>query len=510
MARRGSKYARKHFVEAKEEKDIEREIAQKPYLEVIYDDVNFVEVFHRLPLEDALKAYEMLIALSKEKNPNKDSRADAANKLNLINKSMGLCTVEREGAHLPKDETLIIRMDLYGRIDVIDPRFKKDKLSTYYLTLINKPLQKRPKAVEYDFASSPSWKLYTRFQSFRQIERKLRAYFVKYKIDPQILKLMTPRDFSDLIVQTFQTDDNKRKVSFVDKDSVKDEFVKEVATKYGQEMASIWRKKGYDERYIRSQLNAMRRFGSTNTNKLIVTEIYFTDRVLADLKAEGLLYDGFEKGNKIPQHFVDYLIDTKRGDLIVARDEKGRKIYGSQFTSYEVHHLHAVSEGGDLTNVAHINYRNNLCLLPSDIHAIIMHGNDEINGTYSRRTEFIGHGVFFMGGLNKEEQLRREININRSKRMKKDDKYNVTYEDCMRELAANQKAYDEKHRTIRFNIQEEIIEVNRFYQNKKFGYKKSFEQKKRKIQKIVAADNNKEMRAKIDMLMKGKFNGRTG
>ena len=70
MARRGSKYARKHFVETKEEKNIEREIAQKPHLEVIYDDVTFVETFHRLKLQDALNAYAMLIELSKEKNKN--------------------------------------------------------------------------------------------------------------------------------------------------------------------------------------------------------------------------------------------------------------------------------------------------------------------------------------------------------------------------------------------------------------------------------------------------------
>ncbi|MBQ7659784.1 MAG: hypothetical protein IJS26_03465 [Alphaproteobacteria bacterium] len=513
MARRGSKYARKHFVETKEEKNIEREIAQKPHLEVIYDDVTFVETFHRLKLQDALNAYAMLIELSKEKNKNKESRSDARYKLEKINKSMGLYVVERDGEHLPKEEKLIVRMDVYGRIDRIEPRFREQKLSPYYRELMQKPLGKHPKMEDYDFENSPSWKLYARFQGFRKIEKELKTYLRRHKIDPQILKLMTPRDFSDLIVQTFQKDETERRVSFVSNCSVKDQFVKDIAAMHSGQIAEIWRKKGYDERYIRSQLNAMRRFGSTNSNKLIITEIYFTDRVLADLKAENLLYEGFEKGKKIPQHFVDYLIDEGLGDLIAARDEHGKKLLGSQFASYEVHHKYAVSEGGYLTNIAYANYRNNLCLVSADIHAKILHGNDQISDgkldTYSRRTEFIDDDVCFMGGLEKSDQISHDFNKNKAKRMKKDDVHNVMYEDCMRELALNQRLYDECHRKLRFNVDEDVAEVNKFYQNRKrFAKKVKADRRLRKITNIASANEKKVMRAKLNMLMKSKTDGK--
>ena len=83
----------------------------------------------------------------------------------------------------------------------------------------------------------------------------------------------------------------------------------------------------------------------------------------------------------------------EKGELIVARDENGKKIYGSQFPSFEVHHKRAVSTSGDLTNTASINYRDNLCLVLSDIHTHVLHGFDFISDSkrdsYSRRTEFI-------------------------------------------------------------------------------------------------------------------------
>ena len=512
MAEKGSKFARKQkrlnqsgAQKAKPSKEISAlsavsdiNVEESAVLSVVYDDVSFVSTFHNLSYENQIATYQVLVQLSRPTNQDDESRNDAMFKLERIAKSIGLEFTEKQDCFLSKDERHIIRMDFYGSIDRLKESEQKRKLSKPYLELMAAPLKKHHKTAEYDFTSAPMWPLFARFKSFRKIEKRLKQYLVGHKIDPRILSLMDVRDFSDLIAKTFQKSmkqvkqekiksflksernlrsylvDNhinpdvfaelnakiqkdltvlpedtnifEMKVHFEEPISVRKQFVHAIVDRYEEEIKESLLTKGYDKRYVLSMLNAMKKYGATKTEKLVITETHFTDRIIKDLKKFKI--NCFKKGEPIPQAFVDYLIEGGQGDLIAARDEEGRKILAADFPSFEVHHKHAVSGSGDLSNIASINYPDNLCLVFEKIHAHVLHGMDIIlsdkrRDSYSRRTEFINDDIILMAGLNKEDQHSYSF-VNRSaykKRQKQDSTKYALYAECYAELLKNQSAY---------------------------------------------------------------------
>ena len=136
----------------------------------------------------------------------------------------------------------------------------------------------------HDFDQAPSWQIFRQFASFRKLEPEIRSYLRKEQINPDILSLMGVRDFSDLIFRAFKKDDKQTKVFFSENGTPRNNYVKALAHKFGNRIADILRAESLDERYIRSLLNAMKMFGKTDAEKLIIMEINFTPRVLSDLK----------------------------------------------------------------------------------------------------------------------------------------------------------------------------------------------------------------------------------
>ena len=461
--------------EQNQESLIQSQIETEPFLSVIYQKRGFIEKFHTLDYANQLKAYQTLVKLTSPTNPNDHTRREAFYKLERIMHSIGLELTERQDCFLSKDERLIIRMDFYGSIDRIQAGERKRKLSKAYLDLISHPLQKRPKMADYDFSTSPVWPLFARFKSFRKIENDLKKYLVKHKIDPKILSLMNVRDFSDLVVQAFQTNPSEMKIKFEKPVSVRKKFVMEVAGKYESEISQILISKGYDQRYVASMIRAMQRFGATKTEKLIITETHFTERALKELKKHKIDCKSYKKGDKIPQSLIDDLIDKNQGDLIAAYDEDGKRLYGSQFPSFEVHHKRAVSSSGDLSNIASINYEDNLCLVLTDIHSFVLHGMDVIEegkrDAYSRRTEFVDDDVIFMAGFEKKDKLFHNYthSLSYKKHEKEDSKIYVSYEECLEKLSENQEKYISQYHTQEivkkdFDVDEVINRINQNYE----------------------------------------------
>ena len=512
MAEKGSKFARKQkrlnptgTQRSKSSKEISVLAAvsdinaeESAVLSVVYDDVSFVSTFHSLSYENQIAAYQVLVQLSRPSNHDNESRNDALFKLERIAQSIGLEFTEKQDCFLSKDERHIIRMDFYGAIDRLKESEQKRKLSKPYMELMSTPLKKRHRTEDYDFASAPMWPLFARFNSFRKIEKKLKQYLVKKRIDPKILSLMDVRDFSDLISKTFQKslkqvkleklksflksemhlrsylvdhhinpdvfaglslkihkdlatlpdDENvfEMKAHFEEPISVRKNFVRAIVDRYGEEIKENMLAKGYDKRYVLSVLSAMKKYGATKTEKLVITETHFTDRIIKDLKKFKI--NCFKKGEPIPQVLVDYLIEGGQGDLIAARNEEGQKILAADFPSFEVHHKHAVSGSGDLSNIASINYPDNLCLVFEKIHTHVLHGMDIIvsekqRDSYSRRTEFINDDVIIMAGLNKEDQLSYSFTDSNGykKRQKQDSANYASYAECYAELLKNQSTY---------------------------------------------------------------------
>ena len=464
-------------IEVKYDDAVADAIAQNPFLSVIYQKKGFIEKFHAFDYENQIKAYQTLVKLASDSNENKQSRNDAFYKLERIMESIGLYMVEQQNCYLSKDERLIIRMDFYGSIDRIQAGERKRKLSVPYLELMNKPCRKRPKMRDYDFKSSPVWPLFARFKSFRKIENNLKRYLVKNKISPEILSIMNVRDFSDLIVHAFQTDDSQMKIEFQKPTTVRKKFVMDLAANHGDEIEKILASKGYDKRYIASMLNAMKCFGATKTEKLVITETHFTQRALNELKKHGIECKGYKKDDPISQELINRLIAEGHGIWIAAYDENGQRLKSCDFPSFEVHHKHAVSTSGDLFNTAAINYKDNLCLVLTDIHTHVLHGMDIIvddkRDAYSRRTEFFDEDVAFMAGFEPNDKIYISYanTSSRRKKDKEDSLIHVLYDECMAKLYENQNAYEMRHKTPKqskksFDVDAVVKMVNQTYEKK--------------------------------------------
>lgn len=557
MAPRGSKYARKQqrLTESKVEKQIDFEA--NPFLSVVYDDVSFVSTFHNLDYDNQIKAYQTLTKLASPSNTVNESREDALYKLRRIMNSIGLELVERQDCFLSKDERLIIRMDFYGTIDRIQAGERKRKLSKPYLDLISSPLSKRPKMTDYDFAQAPIWPLFARFKSFRKIEKDLKRYLVKNKIDPKILSLMNVRDFSDLVVRAFEKSPKEikiedlkslyqssekmkkyfannnidpesltafheaavqkikdrptekcgpgMKIAFEKPFSVRKQFVMSFVAQHESQIADILIKKGYDERYVRSMINAMKKFGATKTEKLVITEIYFTDQILKDFKKAKIDCKDFKKGEPIPQPLIDYLIEAGGGELIAARTANGSKLHASQFPAFEVHHKHAVSSSGNLSNIASINYNDNLCLVFTELHNLVLHGMDIIEenkrDAYSRRTEFIDEDIAFFAGFEKDQQISYPYfdKSSRKKHDKEDSRNYAVYADCLTNLYANQKLYEDNTKfdfaPKTFDVDAVVALINKTYSNRKkrktAQHRKSVDTKRRLFLKEISKTSSR-------------------
>ncbi len=446
MARKGSKYARKHRVETPQVK--KHAFEDNAFYEVIYDDDVYIDIFNSLPLTEQLKAYQVLKKLA-ESSTNKVTRAEkqlilnSRSKLEHINESAGLKQEELLRYPLTTDEHHIIRMDCYGSVD----RRPTHQLSSFYVDTLKHPLEKKIAAKYYDMANAPMWKVFRQFENFRKIEPQLKEYLSKNKVNPEILKVMGVKDFSDLIYKTFKKGD-EIKVCFVEKDSDRNTFVKDLAKTNGDAIFDILDSQGYDHRYIYSLLNAMRSYGTTDVSHIIITETHFTEKALADLKKAEIPIDDYQVGDKIPQDLMDYLFRHDQGMLIVARDENLNRLKNSDFPSFEVHHKIAVSESGKLPCLPYVNYKNNFLLVESNIHQIVLHGFDKLiikegKEAYQCRMEFVDEHLSFMAGFTSDKQL--SVNwlndIGYAKREKEDKKHIVSYEDCLNELKENRLNY---------------------------------------------------------------------
>jgi len=446
VAQKGSKYARKHLVEEKpgqKNKDI-LPLDHEAFLNVIYEDYDYLKVFNALNADQQLKAWKTLKKLS-ESNDRKMRylAAQSAQKLEAVNAQAGLVKKEMLSYPLSADEHHLIRMDCYGCVD----RRPVHQLSDLYRQMIKTPMTEKLPLNYYKLDNAPSWQLFRQFQNFRLIEDELIMYLSNHRIDPEILKIMGVRDFSDLIFKTFQKNNDDIKVKFVEGDSYRNEFVKDMALIHGDQIAKIMLNNGIDERYVYSLLNAMKCYGNCEAGKIVITERYFTERTLRDLKKAGVVGD-FVQGEEIPQHLIDYLIAQDQGYLLAARKEDGSLLNSADFPSFEVHHKVAVSESGRMPNLAVVNYPNNFLLVSRNLHTFVLHASDKLSiakgkESYRCRMEFQDPKIAFMFSLNPQDQISYNWSneFKYQKRALDDSRSLVSYDSVQAALSENIKKF---------------------------------------------------------------------
>lgn len=471
MAEKGSKYARKkaRIAAQQAEKQIEP-ASHEPFLDVIYNDTDYLDIFHKLSLPDQIKAYRTLKRLMEGLNKADLSEADkslgqmAERKLEKINAVAGLKLEEKRHYALSPEELHLIRMDCYGAVD----KRPSHQLSDFYKGILRRPLSKKAAIKDYNLDNAPAWKVFRQFGSFRKIEPDICRYMAKTRINPEILTVMGIKDFSDLIFNTFCTDKNQIKVSFSKVDPPRNAFVKAMANKYGSRMAEILRAENIDERYIRSLISAMKNYGAADASRIIITETNFTPRVLTDLAKAKIPCDDYHIGDKIPQPLINALMHEDKGILLAARDENGNLLQSENFPSFEVHHKTAVMESGRLAYIAMVNYRNNFVLTSSGLHRHVLHGFDILTSSgakeaYHRRLEFTNPNITFMFGFTSDKQI--ECNWNHGRayahKSEEDIKNIVSYDKVMAELIENRRAYLNDSPVESFDLDDVVKSIKR-------------------------------------------------
>lgn len=391
MRQKGSKYARKHRVEIPEPANealfphdsIRQKISDNDRVvwDILCEPDHFEKRFSKLTYPQQILMVVTLhdiISLQEKKKQSGYAREFAAmaeQHLQSIHKLTGSSLDEGIYEPLSNDEKRIIRMDCYGKIDWR----KSYQLSALYKYFKKSENFKQSKLSDYDLNNSPSWRVFRQFQSFRSISLKIKQFLYKSKINPDALKVMTVSDFCDVIYNAYKKHDGDRSAAFIlPENSIRIRLIRSFIQKCGNEFRMQLLQHGNDPRCVDSLCNALQRFGHCDTGSLLVTETYYTPRILKDLKRAGYDVAKIHIGDEIPQPFINELIDANKADLILARDESGKLLDKSRLPKLELHHKHAVQFSVSNGYLARANYPHNLVLVDSVMHAKYYHLFDRI------------------------------------------------------------------------------------------------------------------------------------
>ncbi len=384
MARKGSKYAKKHLIFA-EELEAKQTTGtsnissdDQKILEILNEPYLFRTHFPKLNYEQQISMIVTLYAIDQEHKRGRIQNQEIADTaralLAKVHKLMDTTVDVDVYQPISKDEKRLVRMDCYGKID----KRASHELSTMYSYFRRSENLKPFKRKEYDMASSPSWKVFRQFESFRSIEDKVLDYLVDSKINPDALKVMTVTDYCDVIYKAFATQD-EGSASFIEyENSVRARFMKEFMDNKGEEFANRLLAKGRDPRAVASLCNALRH-GHSDVDTLAITETHYTKRILTDLARAKYDVSGINEGDRIDPEFINELFAVGQENLVLAREMNGDLLSKRGLPNLQVHHQGAVQFAAHNGYLARTNYPNNLVLVESLMHARYYHLFDEVS-----------------------------------------------------------------------------------------------------------------------------------
>ena len=446
MKPKGSKYARKHYIEHEQEKVVSYPLEFADFFENYY---NFEKRFLKLSYDEQINLIACLydFASTGDKNYGELSSFYLGKIHELTDSDY------EEGIYEPVavDEKRLIRMDCHGSIS----RRRPDQLSELYKYFKNQPKKKKFLLREYNIENSPAWKVMAQFESFRKIAPKIKRSLYKSQINPDALNVMNINDYCDVIYNTFSK--GGEKAHFIEtKDSIKHHYVRQFMKECGDTFYRMLIERGIDKRAVKSLCNRMYRFGSCDLESLVVTETHYTARILKDLKKNGFNVRGIEAGMPIADDFVNYLIDADREDLLLARNPDGSPVDKYVLPRLELHHNKAV-QFADSEYLASANYPDKLVLLESKIHRQYYHLFDSIikqnemqnyfsrlniSSRYTRMRLGFAHDDALFGDFENTTAFR--------KRAEEDKKHRVNYFEMQDQYLANVLSVIDKYK-LNFN-----------------------------------------------------------
>lgn len=496
-----NKYARKH--KAQQEKLIKSN-RESPLFEAIFEDsLDFINKFRKQDTDTQVAIVKILHSIVRKdesvptSGKEKYYAEEARYFLNKIHR-MAKCSYDRDIFYpLARDEKRLIRMECSGTIN----RRKDDELSFLFKYFRKKAKAGKFSLSSYRLQSSPSWKVFHQFESFRSIEGTVKRQLQKSGIHPDALSVMTISDFCEVIFQAHKQSSTDLTANFLPKgECVKNKQNKEIMKYAGAEFERILlnRKvdgKKIDSRVVKSYCDMMRRYGTDDINSLIVTERKYTKRVLEDLaEKENIDISDIKPGTPIPQEFIDYMVDNDKARLLQARDENGKPITARGLPNLQDHHNRAVMLARRGDTIAAVNYPNNHISVDCRIHQQYLHLFDKVlrSGDVEQiatRLNVEDTNMRVMLGFDAEKDAI-YCDLEQSKEFKqrqsKDLKCKVNYFEMMQKRMQNEGKIIKKHN----------INCPRSYIRE--GY--------RNLEEIKTADDyNKEAMKQVEKLLKANY-----
>lgn len=300
------------------------------------------------------------------------------------------------------DEKKLVRMECYGTIDAR----REHELSSCYRFFSNpKQRLKRFKRTDYHLETSPMWRVFNQFESFRSIAPKVKNYLYMHKIHPDALKVMSVNDFCDVIHKAFTANESDVKARFL-KLGYKYRYVIAFMKACGKDLEKHLQQKGYDARSAHSLCRLMSQYGICDVNSLTITELHYNERVLHDLAKAGYDVSNIKVGDAISEKFTNLLFSRGQENLILARNADGSPLEKNNLPQYEVHHTGAVQFARDNGYLARTNYKSKLMLVEKNIHRAYYHGFDNVirissgNECYYSRINSLVPSMCMIDGFN--------------------------------------------------------------------------------------------------------------
>jgi len=503
------KYARKHKLEF--EKRVEEQTNSPLFDEVFTNSYDFMNKFKAQDIDTQVQIVHLLYDIVKKEeglSPQKKGNfyaEEARYLLSSIHKLTHFSYDHDMFYPLAREEKRLIRMECYGTIN----GRKEDELSFLFKYFRKNAQPNKYPTTAYRLMSSPSWKVFHQFETFRSIETDMRKNLQKMGLHPDALQVMTVNDFCEVIFQSYKKSPTDGFSNFIPKQNcLKNKQNKAIMKQAGDQFEAMLMKrevngKRIDERAVKSYCDMMRRYGSSDVNSLVITERYYTKRILEglakdDLSCFGIDVSQLEVGMPIAQEFIDYMVDNNKAELIMARDEEGKPLSKEGLPHMEDHHNLAVMLAGKNDTIAAVNYPNNHINVDSRIHQGYLHwlgktmksgdGVEQISARLNARDTQMR--VLF--GFDAEKDAiycDLEQNAEFRRRKMKDLKCKVNYFDMVQERMQNEAKIIQKHQ----------IQCPRSYTKEGF----------RNLREIKNTDEyNREAMRQVEKLLKAQHTAR--
>ena len=431
----GRSYALKPFPERFEKMGPKKRAATVAGLaklyHIIYHRVNFQKEYASLSQNEKemvarqiLMIYHFGMSKGNKKEKIPDSVKDFYwKRIEAIMAENGAVIDRKIHAPVSKDAKKIIRWDSYGVIE----RQKPEDLSDVYNGLKDKKVKHNFKPSKYDLYSSPAW-VYTfaQFKNFADTENKVKEALAASSIPPSLLPELNAFDIADVLYNTYGSQEYRTAKLF---SGSKFEFVKEIGKLYKNEIIAAHKKMGIDERYTRSLVREMIRFGvSSNVTPL---EFIATKEAIENFEAQGIDCTGLEAGKEYPDEFYDVLFANNAYQSIIAKDEFGNQVTGPE---YDVDHKETVDDCGELKiqgfdhpNLNAVNRWPRYRLVERNMHQYFIHIKDRVRSfgekeeSYVSRVHLPDKDVVMMFGIDKSMWLSHDMS--KYPYVKEQDKY---------------------------------------------------------------------------------------